>query len=82
MGYDFNRRVCSVCRGNNGATRVSKGLGMLNWILDLEARHQSKLARHQLRQEYEDSLREREVRALEAIAAKRSEQTTHAKDPR
>ena len=54
---------------------------MFNWVLDLEARHQSKLVRQQLRQEYEDSLREREVKALEAIAAKHPEQgIPHAKN--
>ena len=42
---------------------------MFNWILDLEVRHQSRLAREQLRREDEDRLREREVKALETIAA-------------
>ena len=42
---------------------------MFNWVLELEARHQSRLARQELRREYEDRLREREVKARETLAA-------------
>ncbi len=43
-------------------------MGLFDFAIQADIRRRSKVIRAQMRQEYEDKLREREVKALEKIA--------------